>query len=69
VGATLYGKYVFGDFCSGLVWIIPADLDSGGPVPGPVDDTNLSISSFGEDSQGRLYLVDIGGSVYRLTDS
>ena len=69
VGAALYGDYVFGDFCSGLVWTIPANFAAGGPLPGPIDDTDLSISSFGEDSQGHLYLVDLGGSVYLLTDS
>jgi hypothetical protein len=29
-------------------------------------DTALSISSFGEDQQGELYLVDHGGSIYRF---
>ena len=27
---------------------------------------DLQVVSFGVDSQGRLYLVDLGGSVYRL---
>lgn len=67
-GAALNGDYVFGDFCSGLVWIIPADFAAGGALPPPID-TNHSIVSFGEDDDGRLYLIDIGGSVYRLTDS
>ena len=61
----MYGDYVFGDFCSGLVWIIPANFAAGSPLPGPVDDTNLSVSSFGEDYEGRIYLLNLGGSVYR----
>jgi glucose/arabinose dehydrogenase len=69
VGATLYGNYIFGDFCSGLVWIIPADFTAGGALPGPAQDTNLSINSFGEDNAGRLYLIDISGSIYLLTNT
>jgi glucose/arabinose dehydrogenase len=67
-GAALYGSYVFGDFCSGLVWTIPATFARGDSLPAPID-TDHSISSFGEDSAGRLYLVDRGGAVFRLTDS
>jgi uncharacterized protein (TIGR03437 family) len=29
-------------------------------------DTDLMISSFGEDEAGEIYVVDLGGSVYRL---
>jgi hypothetical protein len=32
-------------------------------------DTNLAISSFGEDQHGELYVVDRGGTVYRFTGS
>jgi glucose/arabinose dehydrogenase len=66
-GAALEGNYVFGDFCSGKIWVIPESF-SGGSLPAP-DDTDHLISSFGEDNQGRLYLVDLSGSIYRLSDS
>ncbi len=68
-GAALEGKYVFGDWGSGRIWIIPANFPAGGTLPAPIDNTNLSISSFGEGNDGTLYLVDWDGSVYRLTDS
>src|SRR4029078_10809672 len=29
-------------------------------------DTTLSISSFGEDEQGELYVVDLGGTVSKI---
>ena len=29
-------------------------------------DTSLSIASFGEDEAGEIYVVDLGGSVYRI---
>ncbi len=67
-GATMFGKYIFGDFCSGFVWTIRADFVAGGSLPAPID-TNHSISSFGRGVDGKLYLVDHGGAVYRLNDS
>ena len=68
-GAPLFGKYVFGDYCSGNIWVIPADFTPGGALPAPAADTPYNISSFGKDNLGRLYLVDLGGAVYRLTES
>jgi hypothetical protein len=41
-----------------------------GPLPSPVADTGYNISSFGEGSDGRIYLVDRGGgAIYRLDES
>jgi glucose/arabinose dehydrogenase len=64
-GAALYGDYIFGDYCSGRVW----SMSAGGGSMTLLDDTNYLISSFGEGNDGKLYLVDLGGSIYRLTDS
>jgi glucose/arabinose dehydrogenase len=68
-GATLYGKYVFGDYCSGKIWVIPHNFTAGSALPAPAADTSYNISSFGKDNLGRLYLVDLGGAIYRLTES
>lgn len=68
-GATLNGKYVFGDDCSGEVWVIAANYAAGTALPDPVVDTSYSISSFGEDNVGRIYLVDLDGAIYRLDGS
>ncbi|HEV8250303.1 MAG TPA: PQQ-dependent sugar dehydrogenase [Gaiellaceae bacterium] len=59
------GRYFFGDWCSGLVWSLRV---SGGRA---VDDRREpfrvpSLSSFGEDARGELYLVSQAGAVYRL---
>jgi len=62
-GAAMYGDYIFGDYCSGKVWKLS------GSTLTMLDDTAYNISSFGEGNDGRLYLVDLGGSIYRLTDS
>ena len=60
------GRYFFGDFCSGIVWSFrlenfeaTAVREESFQVP--------SLSSFGEDATGELYLVSLEGSVYRLT--
>jgi glucose/arabinose dehydrogenase len=69
-GAALYGKYLFADFGSGRIWSIPAGSGRGTPMPAPLAETSYVISSFGEDKDGRLYLVDYGGgAVYQLDDS
>lgn len=67
-GAPMAGQYVFGDYCSGKVWVIPANFVAGSALPAPAD-TGHNISSFGEDNAGRLYLVDLNGSIYRLDNS
>jgi glucose/arabinose dehydrogenase len=69
VGADLNGNYIFGDDCSGEVWVLPANFARGTALPNPVVDTDKSISSFGEDNLGRIYLVDLNGGIYRLDGS
>ena len=59
----LAGQYVYGDFGSGRIWAVPA---AGPYTPVQVGQGN-AISSFGEDAQGELYVVDlVGGQVSRL---
>jgi glucose/arabinose dehydrogenase len=63
--AGLYGRYLFGDFCIGR---IQSARLSAGRAHG-VRRTSLkvsSLSSFGEDAEGRLYAVSLGGPVYRI---
>lgn len=68
-GAALFGEYVYGDLCSGRVWSVAANHQRADSVGPALANTDFTISSFGEDSVGRLYLIDIGGGVYRLNDS
>ncbi len=60
----LTGRYVFGDYCSGTIWSIPA---GGGALrKEPVNVPQLT--SFGESLSGAtLYAVSGAGTVYRLT--
>ncbi len=57
-----HGQYVFGDYCSGRIWFgVP---DGGGWMAGEWANTALNISSFGEDEDGELYVLDLDGGVY-----
>jgi hypothetical protein len=64
----LAGVYLFADYCSGRVWGLVPDASDAWVRLGPVE-TGLRISSFGEDANGELYVVDIEGAVYRLVAS
>lgn len=62
------GRYVVGDFCSGRVWTVANAGPSSNPDWQVVElaDTDHHISSFGEDANGELYLLDLEGGVYRM---
>jgi glucose/arabinose dehydrogenase len=54
------GAYIYGDYCSGeiLMW------DGGAQTQ--LLDTERFISSFGEDEDGEIYVVGIGGTIEKL---
>jgi glucose/arabinose dehydrogenase len=62
---ALAGRYLFGDWCSGTIWTISrtAPKPAGKSV---LLSTSLHITSFGEDESGELYVLDGGGSLYRI---
>ncbi|WP_456409963.1 PQQ-dependent sugar dehydrogenase [Oceanithermus sp.] len=60
----LVGAYLYGDYCSGTIWT--AHWEDGTWKSQVLLRTKLKISSFGEDAAGELYVVDYGGTVYRL---
>lgn len=60
------GVYFYGDFCSSVVWAIAPDGD-GGWSNAEIARTDLTLSSFGEDEAGELYVTDMrDGVVYRM---
>ncbi len=62
---ALEGAYLFGDFCSGKIWALARE--GAGWKSVEMLDTNLSLSSFGEDEDGELYVADLNrGGIYRL---
>jgi hypothetical protein len=61
----LAGTYIFGDYCSGRIWLGTQRSD-GGWTQSLWRTTSHSISAFGEDESGELYLVDLGGTILRF---
>jgi glucose/arabinose dehydrogenase len=59
------GIYLFGDYCSGMVWGLVWDAQGSWQnqiLFGPIG----RITSFGQDEQGEVYLVDQSGFLYVL---
>jgi glucose/arabinose dehydrogenase len=63
--SDLRGRYVFGDYCTGVI----ESAHINGLKAGDVRRTGLhvsSLSSFGVDGLGRTYATSVGGPVYRI---
>jgi glucose/arabinose dehydrogenase len=61
------GVYLYGDYCSGSVWGLLRTSD-GTWQNQLLFSTGYSISSFGVDESGEIYLLDLQqGDIYRLT--
>jgi glucose/arabinose dehydrogenase len=73
--SSLNGVYFFGDFTSSQIWALRYDgsnITDFANVTGsltPDVGTINSIASFGEDAAGNLYVVDLGGEIFRLEPS
>jgi glucose/arabinose dehydrogenase len=58
------GIYLYGDYCSGKIWgLIQQD---GGWQSQLLFDLDSTITSFGQDTSGELYLLSDSGGIYRL---
>ena len=62
---SLYGAYIYGDFCSGKIWALRYD---GRQVTENVElvDSGISISAFGEDQNKELYILSFDRKIYQL---
>jgi glucose/arabinose dehydrogenase len=58
------GIYLYGDYCTGLIWGLIRSND--GWQKQQLFDMAVSITSFGQDEAGEIYLLSDGGTVYRL---
>jgi glucose/arabinose dehydrogenase len=71
--AGLSGTYFYSDYCAGRIWSLQY---AGGQVTNTVDRTAelapggghaiQNPTSFGQDDQGNLYIVDQDGEIYRI---
>jgi glucose/arabinose dehydrogenase len=65
---SLRGRYLFGDFVSGRVFVTDAD-GSGGFTASPLLEAGFGIASFGLDEALDAYVADyLGGGLYRFQD-
>ncbi len=78
--SSLQGQYFFADFVNERVWSLTWDGSAPASFNGSnfanfIDWTNLldpsqsqinNISSFAEDDAGNLYIIDLGGEVFRV---
>jgi putative cell wall-binding protein len=64
----LVGRYLFGDLCSGTIWDVPATATSPA-TPEVLLQTGLTLTGFGEDAAGELYLEEINGGVYHIVSN
>jgi len=63
---ALQGVYLFGDYCTGRIWGVRAQA-GGEPEVVELAQTDVRLSSFGEDEQGELYLLDMAeGELFKL---
>lgn len=62
------GVYFFGDDGSGRIWAMQ-QVSPGKWASSEKLDTPYSISAFGEDEGGELYVVDLGGQIFRIVSS
>jgi glucose/arabinose dehydrogenase len=63
----LVGKYIYGDYIYGKVWILDRDASGQWQNHLVMGSTGFNMSAFAEDPEGELYLVDYKGGIYRLT--
>ena len=73
---ALQGHYIFADFGSNRIWKIDPDAVNIEQSVRRIDNQLLpnmgsisSITSFGEDDAGELYLTDHGGEVFKIVTS
>jgi glucose/arabinose dehydrogenase len=57
------GSYIYADFCTGeiFLWMNNTQMLA--------LDTSLSVSSFGEDEAGEIYVVSLSGTIHRINST
>ncbi len=64
---SLFGNYIFADFCSGQFWLT-RNSDCGFITTENIQGSRNEYSAFGEDVNGELYVAALGeGRIYKIT--
>ena len=61
-----YGKYLFSDFCTGRVWSLDMNDKSVDEISHILPSKKMMISSFAEDLNQNIYVIDFSGEIYKL---
>jgi glucose/arabinose dehydrogenase len=65
--SELYGKYIYGDLCTGFIWSLEVTDELEGNVEIVMRTEGILLSSFAKDGHGELYLVNIReGEIHKL---
>jgi len=58
------GIYLYGDYCTGMIWGL-TQIDGSWQTQ-LLFDVDVTITSFGQDENGEIYLVSDNGGIFRL---
>ncbi len=64
---SLRGAYLFGDYCDGKIRVLRRNLTSGRITAGATGLTLKSLSSFGTDANGNVFVSSTNGSIKQIT--
>ena len=65
---SLYGKYIYSDFCSGVVHALSPNGSGGWSSETVVPGNGMGVSSIGKDADGELLISNtLEGTIFRLT--
>jgi glucose/arabinose dehydrogenase len=61
---VLAGVYLFGDYCSGKIWGLFKEKSK--YTRRLLLESSANIASFAEDRAGEVYVIDLGGKIFRI---
>ena len=69
------GKYIFGDYCTGKIWSINISEGNGEnlenhttSIMNSIGKKEFYLSSFGQNNDGEIFIVDYNGTIYKLVN-
>lgn len=64
---SLYGKYIYTDFCTGIFWTLYRDVNGSVIYNQVADMDNMEFATFGLDISGELYVAGLAnGTVFQI---
>ena len=64
---SLYGLYIFSDFCTGKIWALDPLKNIAKEITEPLlGSEKHMISSFSQDINNEIYIVEFSGKIYKI---